>query len=262
MSIYTKYMPPFLPAINNPSTANTGLIVSGDSFASEPFGNVAYPNFNYNSPNNFNTISTTTLTPGAAQKPPLVDFYHSKATRLLGQENIGRYLREFDKKPQNIVFQDLVNTAVSETGKTFEPAGMKELMLKMMTNYEHRLAKAVNYMRSNPNDINGDIKFYQLMSEMGAELNQPVQADVPVMPVQADAVPVQPDAVPVQADVPGGQTQSAPPQAQGWLSNLKFWGGRKTARNHSRSHKHSRSRSRSRKQYKKLKRSSRSRRRC
>ena len=69
-------MPPFLPAINNPSTANTGLIVSGDSFASKPFGNgLAYPS---NQSPNFNTISNPSLTSGAAQKPSLVDFYHSK----------------------------------------------------------------------------------------------------------------------------------------------------------------------------------------
>jgi len=245
-------MPPFLPAINNPSTANTGLIVSGDSFASEPFGNgLAYPS---NHLPNFNTISTQPLTPGTVPKPPPVDVYHSEATRFLGEGTIGRYLHDFDKKPQNEVFEDLVNGAVSKTGKTFETDVMKDLLIHEITEkYEKPLAQAVNDIRQNQYDQNREIKLYRLFRAIGAELNKLVQSDVPV---QADAVPVD-------------QTQSAP--SQGWLSNFKFWGGRKTARNHkrsrshkrnhSRSHKRSRSRSRSRKQYKKLKRSSRNRRR-
>ena len=197
-------MPPFFPAIYNPSTANTGLIVSGDSVASEPFGNgLAYPS---NHLPNFNTISNPSLTSGAAQKPSLVDFYHSEATRLLGQENIGRYLRDFNKKPQNEVFEDLVNGAVSKTGKTFETDVMKDLLIHEITEkYEKPLAQAVNAIRQNKYDLNRETNFYRLIMEMGRELNQPVQSD---------AVPVQSDAVPVD------QTQSAP--SQGWLSNLKF----------------------------------------
>ena len=234
-------MPAFLNYALSPIATDTGLAIvpgdaSGTTSGSSTFGNgLAYPS---NQSPNFNTVSNPSLTPGAAQKPSLVDFYHSEATRLLGQENIGRYLRDFNKKPQNEVFEDLVNRAVSKTGKTFETAVMKELILDMQK-YENRLAQAVNDIKQNPYDLNRETKLYRLFKEMGAELNQADKT------VQSDAVPVQNDAVPVQADA-----------TKSWWNNL-LWGGRKTARNH----KRGRSRSRSRKQYKKLKRSSRNRRR-
>ena len=237
-------MPPFLNYEWSPTATDTGLIVPGDASGttsgSSTFGNGLSTNQNFNQPI-LNTVSDPLLTHGGVPKPPLVDV-HGEATRLLGQENIGGYLRDFYKKPQNEVFQDLVNGAVSKTGKTFETAGMKELMLEMMKKYEHRLAQAVNDMTRNPYDLKRETNLYRLFMEMGAELNQPVQSDVPV---QANAVPV----LPVQSD-------DAPTKP--WWN---IWGGRKTARNHSRSHKRNHKRSRSRKQYKKLKRSSRSRRR-
>jgi len=233
-------MPPFLNYELSPTATDTGLIVPGDASGttsgSITFGNGLSTNQNFNQPI-LNTVSDPLLTQGGVPKPPLVDV-HGEATRLLGQENIGGYLRDFYKKPQNEVFQDLVNGAVSKTGKTFETAGMKELMLEMMKKYEHRLAQAVNDMTRNPYDLKRETNLYRLFMEMGAELNQPVQSDVPV---QANAVPVQSDDAPTKP----------------WWN---IWGGRKTARNHSRSHKRNHKRSRSRKQYKKLKRSSRSRR--
>ena len=224
---------------------DVGLTVPGGTTSgSSTFDNgLANPNFNYNSPSpNFNPVYNPSLTPGAAQKPPLVDFKF-EANRLLGEDNINKYLNGF-KNPnsdKNIVFQEFVKAAVGQSFPT--PGGIDPRMREIMdTFYNSVTAKAREHILY-PNDENRHNALVRELMNMGNV--------------------IKPGAVPVQADVPGDQTQSAP--SQGWLSNLKFWGGRKTARNHSRSHKrnHSRShkRSRSRKQYKKLKRSSRSRRR-
>ena len=119
-------MPPFLNYELSPTATDTGLIVPGDASGttsgSSTFGNGLSTNQNFNQPI-LNTVSDPLLTHGGVPKPPLVDV-HGEATRLLGQENIGGYLRDFYKKPQNEVFQDLVNGAVSKTGKTFETAGI------------------------------------------------------------------------------------------------------------------------------------------
>ena len=246
-------MPSFLNYALSPIATDTGLIVPGDASGttsgSSTFDNGLSTNQNFNQPPqpNFNTISSTPLTPGAAQKPPLVDFKF-EANRLLGEDKINKYLNGF-KNPnsdKNIAFQDLVNNVVGQTFQT--PGAINPQMRDIREKYQDPLANAANYMIRNPRDRNGEITLYRLLRDLGAYLkpDMQVQADaVPVMPVQANAVPV-------QADVPGDQTQSAP--SQGFLN---LWGGRKTARNH----KRSRSRSRSRKQYKKLKRSSRNRRR-
>ena len=244
---------------------DVGLTVPGGTTSgSSTFDNgLANPNFNYNSPSpNFNPVYNPSLTPGAAQKPPLVDFKF-EANRLLGEDNINKYLNGF-KNPnsdKNIVFQEFVKAAVGQSFPT--PGGIDPRMREIMdTFYNSVTAKAREHILY-PNDENRHNALVRELMNMGNVIKPGA------VPVQADAVPVQADVpvMPVQAD----QTQSAP--SQGWLSNLKFWGGRKTARNHSRSHKrthsrshkrnHSRShkRSRSRKQYKKLKRSSRSRRR-
>ena len=240
--------PPLFTTALSTLSNDVGLTVPGDASGttseSSTFGNgLVYPNFNYNSPNNFNTISTTQLTPGAAQKPLPVD-YNREAESALGKDNIDQYVNELiNNKDPNIAFQDLVNKAVGQTFQT--PGAMNPKMREIIDNFYNRVTTKANEHIRQPNDKYKRNALAQELMNMGNVIKPRV------VPVQAD----------VQADaVPGGQTQSAPPQAQGWLSNLKLWGGRKTARNHSRSHK--RSRSRSRKQYKKLKRSSRSRRRC
>jgi hypothetical protein len=246
---------------------DVGLTVPGDASGisgSSTFDNGLSTNRNFNQPN-FNPVSTTPSTPGGVPKPPLVDFKF-EANRLLGEDNIKKYLNGF-KNPnsdKNIAFQDLVNNVVGQTFQT--PGGIDPRMREIMgTFYNSVTAKAREHILS-PNDENRRNALARELMNMGNVIKPgavPVQSDdVPVMPVQSDDVPVMPvqsddvPVMPVQAD----QTQSAP--SQGWrLSNLKFWGGRKPARNHSRNHSRSHKRSRSRKQYKKLKRSSRSRRR-
>ena len=130
-------------------------------------------------------------------------------------------------------------------------------MRDIMNKFQEPLAKAANEIINYPNDRIREFTFYKIARNLGADLKPDVQVQADAVPLQADAVPVQADAVPVQPDV---QVQADDVGASKSWWRFGF-GGRKTARNHSRNHKRSRSRSRSRKQYKKLKRSSRSRRR-
>ena len=225
-------MPPFIPAINYafaPIAENTGLAgfvpvdASGIS-GSSTFDNGLSTNQKFNEPN-FNTVSTTPSTPGAAQKTPLVDFKF-EANRLLGEDNINKYLNGF-KNPnsdKNIVFQEFVNKVVGQSFQT--PGAINPQMRDIMNKFQEPLAQATNNMIYYPNDHTRVNKFNEILYRLGKE----------VRPEQADAVPVQNDAVPVKGD-------------KRWW---EIFGGRS----------HKRSRSRSRKQYKKLKRSSRNRRRC
>lgn len=192
-------MPSFLNYALSPIATDTGLVpvvasgISGSS-GSSTFGDGLSTNQNFNQPPqpNFNTISSTPLTPGAAQKPPLVDFKF-EANRLLGEDKINKYLNGF-KNPnsdKNIVFQEFVNEVVGQTFQT--PGAINPQMRDIMEQYQDPLANAANNMIRNPRDRNGEITLYRLLSDLGAYLK-------PDMQVQADAVPVQPDAVPVQAD--------------------------------------------------------------
>jgi hypothetical protein len=262
-------MPPFIPAINYafaPIAENTGLAgfvpvdASGIS-GSSTFDNGLSTNQKFNEPN-FNTVSTTPSTPGAAQKTPLVDFKF-EANRLLGEDNINKYLNGFNNpnSDKNIVFQEFVNKVVGQSFQT--PGAINPQMRDIMEKYQVPLANAANDMNRNPNDRNHVYNFHRWLIKMGSDLKPgvvPVQADA--VPVQPDAVPVQADAVPVQAVAVPVQADAVPVQADASNPWWKLWGGRKTARNHKRSHKRNHKRSRSRKQYKKLKRSSRNRRRC
>jgi hypothetical protein len=251
-------MPPFLNYELSPTATDTGLIVPGDASGttsgSSTFGNGLSTNQNFNEPN-FNTISTTPLTPGAAQKPPLVDFKF-EANRLLGEDNINKYLNGFNNpnSDKNIVFQEFVNEVVGQSFQT--PGAINPQMRDIMSKFQEPLAKAANEIINYPNDRIREFTFYKIARNLGADLKPDMQVQADAVPLQADAVPVQADAVPVQADAVPVQADAVP--VKGDKRWWEIFGGRSHKRNHKRNHK----RSRSRKQYKKLKRSSRSRRRC
>lgn len=108
-----------------------------------------------------NTISTQPLIPGAVPKPPPVDFKR-EAEFGFGEKNIAEYLTDlYQKKDQNIAFQDIVKKVVGQTFTT--PGGINPRMNEIRDRHYNTLTQAALNHIQYPNDVRARNAFYRLL---------------------------------------------------------------------------------------------------